>query len=214
MAEEENLRPTVNAPPIPNYPNDSEPVSIKTKFPEFPKEVFLPVTEKIRKIRSKSPGFNNAIRIRRAEQGLAASAYIQQGTSGLLVISDGPEIEVTVKQGIHMDRTGKYVYTFQDTNGKVFDLQFEDEFQFYTRIKPIPFIPIPFVPKPKAQVGGYYPSVYAGISGATMLAPLVARQMMRMYQTSSRRKTTRNKQRKTKRRNFKKTNRNKTRSNA
>ena len=29
--------------------------------------------------------------------------------------------------------------------------------------------------------GGFYPSVYGGVAGATMLAPLVARQCLRMY---------------------------------
>lgn len=33
----------------------------------------------------------------------------------------------------------------------------------------------------RKQKGGFYPSVYGGVAGATMLAPLVARQCLRMY---------------------------------
>ena len=32
--------------------------------------------------------------------------------------------------------------------------------------------------------GGFYPSVYGGVAGATMLAPLIARQCLRMYNNS------------------------------
>lgn len=39
------------------------------------------------------------------------------------------------------------------------------------------------------QNGGFYPSVYSGISGATMLAPLVARQAMRLYNRPTPRKS-------------------------
>ncbi len=34
--------------------------------------------------------------------------------------------------------------------------------------------------------GGFYPSVYGGVAGATMLAPLVARQCLRMYNSTKR----------------------------
>jgi len=37
--------------------------------------------------------------------------------------------------------------------------------------------------------GGYFPSVYGGITGASMLAPLVARQALRMYNNTPRRHT-------------------------
>jgi hypothetical protein len=43
----------------------------------------------------------------------------------------------------------------------------------------------------RKQKGGFYPSVYGGVCGAKILAPLVARQMMRMYDTHSKRKTKR-----------------------
>jgi hypothetical protein len=43
----------------------------------------------------------------------------------------------------------------------------------------------------RKQKGGFYPSVYGGVCGAKILAPLVARQMMRMYETHSKRKTKR-----------------------
>jgi len=35
--------------------------------------------------------------------------------------------------------------------------------------------------KTRKQKGGFYPSVYGGVAGATMLAPFVARQCLRMY---------------------------------
>ncbi len=39
----------------------------------------------------------------------------------------------------------------------------------------------------RKQKGGFYPSVYGGVAGATILAPLVARQTLRMFNSSSRR---------------------------
>lgn len=33
----------------------------------------------------------------------------------------------------------------------------------------------------RRQGGGFYPSVYGGVTGASMLAPLVARQTLRLY---------------------------------
>lgn len=50
----------------------------------------------------------------------------------------------------------------------------------------------------RKQKGGFYPSVYGGVAGATMLAPLVARQTLRMFNStrkqrrSSRKKNKRN----------------------
>ena len=35
--------------------------------------------------------------------------------------------------------------------------------------------------KKRRQGGGFYPSVYGGVTGASMLAPLVARQTLRLY---------------------------------
>ena len=40
---------------------------------------------------------------------------------------------------------------------------------------------------PFRQGGGFYPSVYAGVSGASMLAPLIARQTLRMYNSTTKR---------------------------
>lgn len=53
--------------------------------------------------------------------------------------------------------------------------------------------------KTRKQKGGFYPSVYGGVAGATILAPLVARQTLRMF--NSRRKP-RKSLRKKKRRNY------------
>ena len=55
------------------------------------------------------------------------------------------------------------------------------------------------------QKGGFYPSVYGGVTGASMLAPLIARQSLRMYDSSLKRQTR-------KKRTFKKKKRNSTRS--
>jgi hypothetical protein len=38
------------------------------------------------------------------------------------------------------------------------------------------------------QKGGFYPSVYGGVTGASMLAPLIARQSLRMYNSSFKRR--------------------------
>jgi len=40
----------------------------------------------------------------------------------------------------------------------------------------------------KSQKGGYFPSIYGGISNASMLIPLVARQAYRMYDNRKSRK--------------------------
>lgn len=39
----------------------------------------------------------------------------------------------------------------------------------------------------RKQKGGFYPSVYGGVAGATLLAPLVARQTLRMFNSTPRR---------------------------
>jgi hypothetical protein len=52
--------------------------------------------------------------------------------------------------------------------------------------------------------GGYFPSVYGGVTGASMLAPLIARQALRMYNNTSvkRRRHTKKTLRKKKLQNF------------
>ena len=47
----------------------------------------------------------------------------------------------------------------------------------------------------RKQKGGYYPSVYGGITGASMLAPLIARQTLRMYNNSFKKRTFKKKKR-------------------
>ena len=42
---------------------------------------------------------------------------------------------------------------------------------------------------PKVQKGGFYPSVYGGVTGASMLAPLIARQTLRMCNNSFKKRT-------------------------
>ena len=51
------------------------------------------------------------------------------------------------------------------------------------------------------QKGGFYPSVYGGVTGASMLAPLIARQSLRMYDSSFKRRTKRALKKKNKRQN-------------
>lgn len=45
------------------------------------------------------------------------------------------------------------------------------------------------------QRGGFYPSVYGGVTGASMLAPLIARQTLRMYNDSFKKRTFKKKKR-------------------
>jgi hypothetical protein len=45
------------------------------------------------------------------------------------------------------------------------------------------------------QRGGFYPSVYGGVTGASMLAPLIARQTLRMYNNSFKKRTFKKKKR-------------------
>jgi len=42
--------------------------------------------------------------------------------------------------------------------------------------------------KTRKLKGGFYPSIYGGVTGASMLAPLVARQCLRMYNNTPTRK--------------------------
>ena len=53
--------------------------------------------------------------------------------------------------------------------------------------------------KTRKQKGGFYPSVYGGVAGATILAPLVARQTLRMFNST---RKPRKSLRKKKRRNY------------
>jgi len=51
--------------------------------------------------------------------------------------------------------------------------------------------------KHKAQSGGFYPSVYGGISSATILLPMLMRQLIHMYtNTRKTRKVKENKRKK------------------
>ena len=136
---------------------------------------------------------------------------INGGDEGLIVLYDGPEIEVNCIEPLHTNDNFRDVYTFININtGNIFELELLDrntEWIFYRRV-----IPVPFVNKSKAgrkrkftfkktrkQKGGFYPSVYGGISGAKMLTPLIARQMLRMYETSNRKTRRRKNTRRNKR---------------
>jgi hypothetical protein len=141
----------------------------------------------------------------------------------LLTEDDGPEYQARLI-GFQAGSSGtmsysyiKDIFTFQSldsthtwtyTRGEIG----QRSLKIYIKTDPVPFVYTMANARAKAQAkgktrkskqrGGFYPSVYAGVSGATMLTPLIARQMMRMYET---RKT---------RRHSKKINRRKTRSNA
>jgi len=99
------------------------------------------------------------------------------GGKGLLVNktlngSDGYGIEVTIPE----PKDG-----FLDFGEFQVEVNYINEvFAFYTRIS-TPNLPLMNTRK-EGQEGGFYPSVYGGISGAKMLTPLIARQMMRMYE--------------------------------
>ena len=103
------------------------------------------------------------------------------GSAGLLVTKtingkDGYGLDVTITA----DANGKLVF---NGNIEVEKEGIDDIFTFYTRHS-TPNHASRKTRKQRQQ-GGFYPSVYSGVAGATMLTPLVARQMMRMYETSN-----------------------------
>jgi hypothetical protein len=188
-------RPVIEIPPN-AHPNADEP---ETKRPVFPQGVFRIHNEPFADSKNIG-GFNNAKAASMLERGLRKKEiihYLGKGNSGVFIPYDGQEVEVTVQQGIHM-KNGKSVFTFKDTSGNLFDVSYEDKWDFYTRTKAVPFVPRPRrkTRRARKQRGGFYPSVYGGVAGATMLTPLVARQMMRMYETNAR-KTRKSKSKKT-----------------
>jgi hypothetical protein len=179
--------------------------------------------------------FSNAKRAYMLERGWKEENkwLLEKGNSGLLAIDDGPEIEVTIEAVTRY----KEVYTFKDKNDNIFDIPSHEDWVFYTRTKPVPFVPRqpesnsdsssknkPVIPTGRALIpnsnspnsrtrktrklkGGFYPSVYGGVSGATVLAPLIARQCLRMYNTKRNRKHVskrKNKKRTLKRKNLQK----------
>lgn len=143
----------------------------------------------------------------------------------LLSEDDGPEYEarlISFQAGSSGTMSYSYIrdrFTFQSLDSTHTWTYTRDDIgqrslKIYIKTEPVPFTYTMANARAKAQAkrktrkskqrGGFYPSVYAGVSGATMLTPLIARQMMRMYETNTR-KT---------RRHSKKINRRKTRSNA
>ena len=50
--------------------------------------------------------------------------------------------------------------------------------------------------KHKAQKGGFYPSVYGGITSATILLPMLVRQLIYMYTNPSKTRKTKSKRKK------------------
>ena len=72
-----------------------------------------------------------------------------------------------------LDSTNEWSYTIDEIIGK--------DITIYIKTDPVPFTYTIDQARAKQQ-GGFYPSVYGGITGAKMLTPLIARQMMRMYE--------------------------------
>jgi hypothetical protein len=188
--EKGNASLALNVPPIPNTPNYSEPTPVNTKFPNFPNGVFRPNIR--HPVESKEPGgFPNAMAASMLERGFIKKSlpqHVRKDNSGLLV-RGSRQIEVSVVKGMHM-KDGKWVFTFKDDDDE-FDVPYDEEWDFYTHTEPVPFVPRVRgrrqrgqrkQRKTRKQQGGFYPSVYGGIAGAKMLTPLIARQMMRMYE--------------------------------
>ena len=116
----------------------------------------------------------------------------------LVLISekDGPEYQATLisyEAGSSRFNRNKDTFQFQSldstktwayTRG---ELSIE-ETKVYIKTDPVPFTykAANARRKTRKQKGGFYPSVYSGVAGATMLTPLVARQVMRMYETNTR----------------------------
>jgi hypothetical protein len=170
-------------------------------------------------VNSNDPGgFPNAKAASMLERGLKKKSvnFLGKANSGVLVIDDGPEIEVNVIQGLHM-KDDKWVYTFKDSTGNEFDMPYRESWDFYIKTEPVPFVPRVIdrrqrrqmrQRKTRKQKGGFYPSIYGGVAGAKMLAPLIARQMLRMYEQVGYNKTS-GETRKTRKHKSKKLSRNK-----
>jgi hypothetical protein len=183
---ETNERPTIN------IPNNTE--GPPTKVQNLP--IFRP-HNKPTVNSGNTGGFPNVKDTMLKERGYVrrgADRYLMQGNSGILIINKGPEIEVTVEKGMH-SKNSKLIYTFKDSLGNLYDLPIYGSWLFYGRTTPVPIRRYPTTRRcrktRRKQKGGFYPSVYGGVCGAKILAPLVARQMMRMYETHSKRKTKR-----------------------
>lgn len=179
----ENKRPEIKIPEF-IAPTNNDPSPLR--FPYLP-GVFRRNNRPAVKSTNTGGVFPNAKAASMLEKGLIKKGihYIRKGNSGILAIYDGPEIEVSVERGGHYDN-GKYVFSFKDTDEKVFDMPFSEKWELYTRTTPVPFVHKKsrrsLKRKTRRQKGGFYPSVYGGIAGAKMLTPLIARQMMRMYE--------------------------------
>jgi len=89
--------------------------------------------------------FRNAKPASRAEEGLKLheGGRLSPGTQGIIEISDGPRIKVTVLTDYHVSPEYKGVYTFAREDGTTFDMEFAERYtvwDFYTFIEPVPFV--------------------------------------------------------------------------
>jgi hypothetical protein len=118
----------------------------------------------------------------------------------LVLISeyDGPEYQaklISYEAGSSRFNRNKDTFQFQSldstktwayTRGELTS----ENTKVYIKTDPVPFTYKAANARRKTrkqrQKGGFYPSVYSGVAGATMLTPLVARQVMRMYETNTR----------------------------
>jgi len=92
------------------------------------------------------PFFTNAKPAAMLERGLVRNTdELYPNDTGLYIISDGPELEVTVIKGGHLRQDGNGVYSFLDNNtGKIFEALVDERYEkwdLYNRTKPKKFIP-------------------------------------------------------------------------
>jgi hypothetical protein len=111
---------------------------------------------------------------------------------------DGPEYQAKlVNFQADGDDSLMDIFTFQSLDSThtwnyTRDELANDFMSLYVKTEPVPFTYTIDKARAKAEAkrktktrrqrGGFYPSVYGGIVGAKMLTPLIARQMMRMYE--------------------------------
>jgi hypothetical protein len=214
-------RPTLAIPPNSNLNTNPNPTANQLararaneardrRYYNAPNNVFLPMPRGPH-IRPTSPGFANAKKISMRERGWQEffPFEIELGHRGidtlvmsqpvLLAESDGPEREamlLIIQKDTSSENSKrnnmKDIFAFQSLDGtstwdKTRGELYDESIKIYKKVRAVPF----------RQGGGFYPSVYSGISGASMLAPLIARQTLRMYNSSTKKRTKSKKQKKT-----------------
>ena len=210
----ENKKPEIN---IPNPVLNANGKNISSYFQRYykpPANIFRTMPP-APYILPNIPGFDNAKKISMRERGWQLFFPFELelehmsvdiriiGQNVLIAQYDGPETEA-ILLSIQKDTTNKNsnknrmkdIFAFQ-ADGKTWEKtrqELHDEnIQLYKKVRPVAF----------KQGGGFYPSVYGGITGASMLAPLVARQTLRMYNNTTK-KRRKSKKRTLRKKNFRK----------